>query len=157
MAQLDGDVRIQEEVVRELRWDSRIEGSKIGVTVNQGVITLMDLVGSFTEKWAAQDTAHRVAGVLGVANDLQVQIAGGRWRTNTEIVQAARQALAWEAQISGDRVRVTVSEGYLTLEGSVDCLCERQGVEDAVRRLAGVRGINNHLALSSGETSDCPR
>ena len=51
------------------------------MTVNQGVVTLMGWVGNFTEKWAAQDATYRVAGVLGVANDLQVQVAAGRWRT----------------------------------------------------------------------------
>lgn len=111
MAQLDSDAQIQEAVLREIRWDPRIEGTKFAVAVDQGVVTLMGVVGGFTEKWVAQETAYGVAGVIGVANDLQVRLEGSRTRTNTEIVQAARQALKRRAHIASERIRVMVSEG----------------------------------------------
>jgi osmotically-inducible protein OsmY len=71
--QLKSDVQLQEEVFQTLKGDSRVAGTKIGVAVEEGVVTLMGLVDSFTERWAAQEAAYRVVGVRHVVNDLQVK------------------------------------------------------------------------------------
>jgi osmotically-inducible protein OsmY len=148
VGQLKSDSRIQQEVLQELKWDSRIDATKIGVTVDQGVVTLTGTVGSFTEKWAAQEAAHRVTGVLDVANDLRVKTMEANARTDTEIAQAVRQALAWDVLVPDERIRSTVSDGWVTLEGSVDLLREREDAQRAVRHLTGVRGINNKIVVS---------
>ena len=110
MAQLDSDIRIQQAVLQELWWNTQIGGTKIGVAVEQGVVTLLGVVESFTERWFAQEAAHGIPGVLGVANELRIRV-GERWlSTNTEVAQAARQALELRPPDSGKHLRVTVSE-----------------------------------------------
>lgn len=74
--QLKSDVQIQEEVFQTLKWDSRVAGMRIGVAVEEGVVTLMGLADSFTERWAAQEAAYRVVGVRHVVNDLRVNEGG---------------------------------------------------------------------------------
>jgi osmotically-inducible protein OsmY len=151
VAHSDSDVRIREGVLQELLWNTQIGGTKIGVAVEHGVVTLMGVVDSFTESWFAQEAAHDVPGVLGVANDLRIRM-GKRWLpTNTEIARAARKALELNLPGSGERLRVTVSEGKVTLEGSVDSLRERENAEEAVRRIRGVRGVKNRIAISFHE------
>jgi osmotically-inducible protein OsmY len=86
--------------------------------------------------------------VLYVANDLQVKLGGSRVRANTKIAQAARQVLERKEQFPGERIRATVSEGWVTLEGGANSLCKSQDVENAVRELAGVRGVKNKLAIN---------
>jgi osmotically-inducible protein OsmY len=147
VCQLKSDIRIQQEVLQELKWDSRLDATKIGVTVDQAVVTLRGIVGSFTEKWAAQEAAHSVTGVLDVANDLQVKVVEGQARTDTEIAQAVRQSLAWDVLVPDERIRSTVSGGWVTLEGSVDLLRERADAERVVRHLAGVKGVNNEIVV----------
>ncbi len=71
--QLKSDVEIQEEVFQTLKCDSQVAGTKIGVAVEEGVVTLMGLADSFTERWAAQEAAYRVVGVRHVVNDLRVK------------------------------------------------------------------------------------
>ena len=66
------DSEIQQGVLRELKWDTRVEETEVGVGVNRGVVTLTGTVSSWAKKMAAQEAAHRVAGVLDVANDIQV-------------------------------------------------------------------------------------
>ena len=128
------DEQIHQEVLRELRWDSRVDKTEVGVEVDQGVVTLTGTVASYAKKLAAQDAAHRVTGVLDVANDVRVKVPGSLGRTDTEIAQAVRHALAWNVLVPETRITSTVTDGWVTLEGSVDRLRERDDAERAGRR-----------------------
>jgi osmotically-inducible protein OsmY len=102
---------------------------------------------------AAQEAAHRVAGVLDVANDIEVKPAGSLGRTDTEIAQAVRQALAWDVFVPEQRIQSTVSNGVVTLEGNVDFWSQRDDADRAVRNLAGVRAVNNRIQIRSTRVS----
>ena len=145
--QTKSDSMIQQAVLRELSWDTRVEETEIGVTVDDGVVTLTGNVSSYGKKIAAQDAAHRVYGVLDVANDIRVQLPGSMARSDTEIAQAVRNALEWDVWIPEERIKSTVSNGWVTVEGDVTLLRERADVERAVRRLAGVRGVTNKIEV----------
>jgi osmotically-inducible protein OsmY len=71
------DAEIQRDVLRELAWDPRVEQAEIGVEVRHGVVTLSGTVSSWGKRVAAEEAAHRVAGVLDVANEVQVKVPGG--------------------------------------------------------------------------------
>jgi len=56
--------------------------------------------------------------------------------------------LSYDPSIVGsDRVDVSAAEGVITLEGEVDSLAQRWAIERAVRRVAGVTGVNNDLVV----------
>jgi osmotically-inducible protein OsmY len=148
-----GDSQIQQEVLRELKWDSRIEPADVGVTVKAGVVTLVGVVRTFAEKLAAQEAVHRVKGVLDVANDLEVKFFNGATRSDTEIAGAVRHALEWDVWVPDERIQSTVSDGWVTLEGMVDLLRQREDAERAVRRLAGVRSIKNKIVVAGPKIS----
>jgi osmotically-inducible protein OsmY len=149
--QSQSDAEIQQEVLRELRWDTRVEETEVGVEVDKGVVTLTGTVSSYAKKLAAQEAAHRVAGVLDVANNVQVKIPGTLGRTDTQIAQAVRRALEWDALVPDERIRSTVADGWVTLEGTVDYLGEREDAERAVRYLLGVRGVHNQITVSAAK------
>jgi osmotically-inducible protein OsmY len=109
--------------------------------------TLTGAVASYAGKLAAQDAAHRVTGVLDVANDLRVEIPVSLGRTDTEIAQAVRHALEWDVLVPDTRITSTVTDGWVTLEGSVDRLREHADAERAVWRLQGVRGVTNTIVV----------
>ena len=134
------DSEIQQAVLGELKWDTRVEETDIGVEVDGGVVTLTGAVSSWAKRMAAQEAAHRVAGVLYVGNDVHV-VPGSRGRTDTDIARAVRQALEWDVFVPEARIRSTVSDGWVTLEGDVDYWSQREDAERAIRNLAGVRGI----------------
>jgi osmotically-inducible protein OsmY len=142
------DSYIQQEVIRELRWDTRVDEADVGVVVDDGVVTLTGTVSSYGKRLAAQEAAHRVAGVLDVANDIKVLVPGHHTRTDTEIAQAVRDALEWSAYVPHEKIQTTVSEGWVTLEGRVTFWREREEVERIVRRLQSVRGVTNKLSVS---------
>lgn len=145
------DADLKQEVLTELKWDTRVKETEVGVEVDKGVVTLSGIVSSYAKKLAALEAAHRVHGVLDVANDIQVRVPSSLARTDTEIAQAVRQALEWNVLIQADHIRSTVEQGWVTLEGEVVSLRERLDAEKAVNWLAGVRGLTNQLQVKSPE------
>jgi hyperosmotically inducible protein len=143
------DEQIKHDVTEELQWDTRVNESDIAVTVKGGVVTLLGTTPTYIEKLAAQKAAHRVAGVLDVANDIDVRVPGSFVRTDREIAQAVRWALEWDVMVPHEKIRSTVTHGYVTLEGTVALEREREDAERAVWRLAGVCGVDNRIAIGA--------
>ncbi|HEX6731465.1 MAG TPA: BON domain-containing protein [Pyrinomonadaceae bacterium] len=142
------DSEIKQQVLRELKWDSRIAWSEIGVEVFEGVVTLTGAVNSYAKKQAAQEAAHRIGGVLDVANDIEVRPSGEFTRTDSDIALAVRHVLQWDALVPDEQIQSTVSDGWVTLEGEVDLWRERQDAETSVLRLEGVVGVINKIAIA---------
>jgi osmotically-inducible protein OsmY len=145
------DSEIHRQVLQELKWDTRVEETEVGVEVDKGVVTLTGTVSSYAKKLAAQEAAHRVFGVLDVANDIQIKVPGSLTRTDTDIAQVVRRALEWDVLIPDKRIRSTVTDGWINLEGTVDRLSEREDAERAVRNLTGVKGVTNNIHVKPSE------
>ncbi|HKU42671.1 MAG TPA: BON domain-containing protein [Polyangiales bacterium] len=141
------DAELQQAVVRELQWDTRIEEWPISVSVQHGVVTLAGTVANLAARHAAQDAAHRVAGVLDVANDIEVRPAGASARSDAQIAHAVRHALEWNVFVPDKQLQSTVSNGWVTLAGDVEYLRQRDDAEHAVSTLAGVRGVTNEIQV----------
>ena len=147
----DEDVRNDDE--SELRWDPSLDATDIVVTVNHGAVTLAGFVKSFTEKWEAEDVAKRVAGVFGVANDLDVRLPSISQRPDPEIARDAVTVLHYESPDLGD-VKVVVKDGILRLEGIVASYHQRRDVARAVRRVRGIKGLVNTIMVRSPVAPD---
>ena len=141
------DAQIQQDVLKELDWDPRVEETEVGVSVQHGVVTLSGTVTSWAKRMAAQEAAHRVAGVLDVANDIIVKVPGGLGRSDTEIAHAVRNALEWDVFVPDQDIQSTVSNGWVTLTGMVETVSERDDAARAVRNLVGVRGVDNQITV----------
>jgi osmotically-inducible protein OsmY len=146
------DAGIQRDVLDELKWDARVQPNEIGVAVKDGIVALTGWVDSYTKRWAAEEAALRVRGVKAVANEIEVRLPSASERTDVDIAAAALRALEWDAFIPADRVKVTVSKGWVTLEGEVDWEFEREDAERVVRRLTGVRGVTNLIKVKTRPT-----
>jgi osmotically-inducible protein OsmY len=147
MLERRSDRDLKQRILRELKWDSRISWASIDVRVIDGVVTLTGSVSSYAQKIAAQEAAHRVAGVLDVANDIEVKPVNAFVRTDSEIAGAVRNALEWDALVPNELLKSTVSDGWVTLEGEVDYWRERTDAERAIRCLAGVIGVINKITI----------
>jgi osmotically-inducible protein OsmY len=141
------DEEIQRDVLNELKFEPRVQPNEIGVVVKDGVVTLTGWVDSYAKKWAAEEAAHRVRGVLAVANDIEVRLPTAAERTDADIAAAAVRALEWDAAIPVDKLDITVSKGWVTLRGEVEWQYQKQDAERVVRRLQGVRGVSNLIVV----------
>ena len=139
---------LKDEILNALDWEPSIDAGEIDVAVDENVVTLSGRVGSYTQKQAAERVTLGVYGVKGVANDLEVVLAPVVERTDTDVAQAAVQALKWNTVVPQDRVTVTVSSGWVTLQGSVDWQYQKDAAYRTVRDLAGVRGVTNNVTVT---------
>jgi osmotically-inducible protein OsmY len=145
------DAEIQKRVLQELKWDSRVDETEVGVEVDKGIVTLTGTVESYDRKVAAQEAAHRVFGVLDVANDIRLKVVGSFMRTDADIAMAVRGALESGVVMSHTRIRSTVTDGWVYLEGTVDRLTECEDAERVVCNLRGVRGVTNNILVKPAE------
>jgi osmotically-inducible protein OsmY len=141
------DEQIQKDVLEELKWDSRVRPNEVGVVVKDGIVTLTGWVDSFAKKWAAEEAAHRVKGVQAVANDIEVRILPGDQRTDADVAGAVIRALEWDVFVPADKVKVTVSKGWVTLDGEVEWQYQKEAAERAARNVIGVRGVTNMIRV----------
>jgi osmotically-inducible protein OsmY len=145
---MKSDSRIQQDVLNELRWDTRVHESDIGVEVDNGTVTLTGAANSYAKRVAAQEAAHRVAGVLDVVNHIRVHLPGSLTRTDADVAHAVRHALEWDAALSAETIQMTVSDGWVTLEGEVGTWHEHDRAAQDIAGLAGVRGVINKIDVS---------
>jgi osmotically-inducible protein OsmY len=139
------DTTIRESVLSELKWDPKITSHDIAVAVKDGVVTLSGYVSSYWEKDAAEKAVKRVYGVKGVANDVEVKLASKR--TDPEIARDAVHELESHISIASDKIKVTVRNGWVTLEGSSDWQYQKSLAESAVKKLQGVVGVTNNIEV----------
>jgi osmotically-inducible protein OsmY len=139
------DDAIREEVLYELKWDPKITSSDIAVTVKEAVVALSGFVPSYWEKLEAEKAVKRVRGVRGVANDINIALSSKQ--TDPEIARSAVHELRNHVGIPSAGVKVTVENGWVTLEGSVDWQYQKALAESSVKKLKGVTGIDNRIEI----------
>jgi len=145
------DDQLKRDIEAELSWDPKVNAAEIGVSVNEGAVSLLGTVDTYAQKWAAEDATKRVAGVRTVAQDLTVKIQNEHKRSDTEIAEAIQSAFKWDVLVPKE-VTAKVHNGMATLEGQVTWHFQRESAERAVRNLSGVISIFNSISIKP-ETS----
>jgi osmotically-inducible protein OsmY len=141
------DAELKKDVVAELSWDPAVVSTAIGVAVDDGVVTVSGHLDTYAQKFAVERALRRVHGVQAIALELDVKLSPQHKRSDTEIAAAAEHALKWSSLLPAEKIRVTVENGHVTLQGEVDWEYERQSIEKAIRPLIGVVEISNQITL----------
>jgi len=141
------DSELQRDVLDELKWEPTVDAAHIGVAVKDGVVTLSGHVPSYAEKYAAERAAKRVHGVKAVANEIDVKLPGSSQLSDADIAAEVVNALKANYYVPDDKIKVTVSKGWVTLEGEVEWNHQKIAAENAVRDLAGVKGLSNLITV----------
>jgi osmotically-inducible protein OsmY len=144
---MKSDDEIKKDVEDELRWDPDIDSTDIAVAVKDGVVTLTGFVPSYAMKFQAEADAKRIAGVVAVANDIEVRVPALDQRPDPEIARDAVQALRNQLPYSSQNLKVMVHDGWITLEGEVEWNYQRERADDAVRWIKGVKGVVNSIQV----------
>ena len=144
---MKSDHEIELDVKDELQWDPNLDATDIAVSVKKGVVTLAGFVKNYADKYEAESAAKRVAGVLGVANDIEVRLPSVDERPDPEIARDAVAAIKSQLPISSENIKVIVKDGWVTLEGQAEWQYQRSTAENSVRRIKGVKGVSNLIQL----------
>jgi osmotically-inducible protein OsmY len=141
------DKQLQRDVLDELQYEPSVDSSKIGVIAHNGIISLSGTVASFAEQYWATQAAERVAGVKAVTNETKVELPAMHQRDDADIAQAVLNALKWHIWVPLDTIKVSVVQGWVTLEGTVNSKFQRTSADNAVRYLTGVKGLINLISV----------
>jgi osmotically-inducible protein OsmY len=141
------DVQLQKDVMEELKWEPYLQSSEIGVAVKNGVVTLSGLVDTYSKKLQAEKAAKRVKGVKAIAEDIEVRLSFSPKKSDTEIADAVMNALKWNTAVREEKIKVSVEDGTVKLEGEVDWDYERRTAKQAISQLTGVQRVINLITL----------
>ncbi len=147
------DSQLQRDVLDQLTWEPSIREAEIGAAVKEGVVTLSGYVDTFAEKWATTRAVERLNGVKAVADNLEVKLPSSHVRSDTDIAHAAVRALEWDVQVPHDKIKMTVRDGWVTLEGDAEWQYQQIAAERTVRFLTGVIGVTNLIAVKPRHAS----
>jgi osmotically-inducible protein OsmY len=140
------DYDLERLVTDELKWDPKLDAKAIGVTADDGVVTLRGTVSTFRQKREAAKDAERVAGVKRVENKLEVRIMNKDRRENADLRGAVLQALMLDSVVPST-IDADVDTGFVTLTGEANWQFERDEAEFVASNVSGVISVINHVEL----------
>jgi len=138
---------LRHDVTEALKWEPLLHGAEIGVSAEDGVITLTGHVDSYTKKLAAERATKSVKGVRALAEEIEVRIVRENSLSDTEIAEAAANALLWCASVPDKRITVSVENGLVKLEGDVEWQFQKEEAQQEIEHIAGVIGITNLISV----------
>ncbi|WP_296223541.1 BON domain-containing protein [Ralstonia sp. UBA689] len=142
------DLELRQDVERQLAWDPQVDHSKIAVFAKNGVVTLTGEVPTYFDKWQAIKDVKRILGVTGIAENLDVTLSGATL-DDTDLAEMALNSLRWHVAVPKDKIRPIVSNGWITLEGTVQWHYQKDAAADAVRYLPGVKGVRDSIVVEN--------
>ena len=147
------DKMLRDAVIAQLDFEPEVNPTGIGVAAEDGVVTLSGFVDDYAQKVAAEKSVKRLFGVKGLANELLVRMVCER--TDTDIAKDAIHLLESDVHFPSGKVTVTVEDGLLTLEGTVEWNFQREAAERVVQRIRGVKAVANLIEVApAASTAD---
>ncbi|GAC1043171.1 BON domain-containing protein [Rhizobium sp. No.120] len=147
------DITLRQLILDELEFEPSVDAANIGVTANNGVITLSGHVPTYAEREAAERATRRVKGVKAIAQGIEVRPIGTHRTADDEIAKRAVNTIGWHVTIPKDAVQVKVQNGWVTLNGRVEWQYQKNAAADAVRDLSGVVGVSNMIEVAPHASS----
>lgn len=142
------DIQLQKNIVDELSYTPNVNSTTIGVAVKNGIVTLTNTVSSWTEKIAVDNAVKKIAGVKGIANELEIDLPSLHKRNDTDIADAAVRQLEWNVSVPDKEIKVEVEKGVLTLTGKVEWEYQKCAAEKAVENIFGVKRVVNRIDVT---------
>ncbi|MDQ0594980.1 osmotically-inducible protein OsmY [Chryseobacterium ginsenosidimutans] len=141
------DTELQNDLQDAMKWEPLLHSAEIGVIVKNGIVTLTGFVDSYVKKLQAEHAAKKVLGVKVLVENIKVRLPDPRSKTDQEI--AGEIIVAFEANsfIPEEKITVKVENGWVDLDGEVSWDYLRDITENAVKYLAGVKGIYNNITV----------
>jgi osmotically-inducible protein OsmY len=139
---------IKKEIVDQLYWDNRVDASEVTVDVHDGVVTLGGKVPTYSARTAAVSDARIIPGVVTIENNIRVEYPPTfTTPADSEIQSNIENVLRWNPDIDSSDIIISVDNGWVTLEGSVEAFWKKVRAEDIASDVTGVLGVTNKLSV----------
>nr|WP_321230184.1 BON domain-containing protein [uncultured Psychroserpens sp.] len=141
------DAQIKQDILDNFTFQPNIDQTQVDVVVKDGVVTLIGLVFSYAVKIAIVKSIEKVAGVKAIAEGVKIGYKSSLNKTDTEIANAAINAIECNASVPNDKVIVEVDNGWITLFGELECSYQKEAARRTVEYLSGIKGVTNNITL----------
>ncbi|RNL56051.1 BON domain-containing protein [Pedobacter jejuensis] len=145
---------LKNEVTEAIMLEPLLDTAHIEVSANEGIVTLSGTVDSYVKKRAAEHVAGMIPGVHAVEEKIKVKFGADEIKTDEALASDILKALAFSPDIIKDSISVLVEDGWVTLEGKVKWIAQKEEAERAVHHLPGVRMITNNISIRSESEDD---
>ena len=138
------DEGLAERIANVLKWNVSLPGKEIKAEVKDGIVTLRGEVDRHYQRTNIHKNIEHVGGVVGVVDliTLKSQV------TASDIQVRIKEALKRHADVEASKIKVSVADGTVTLDGDVDSIEEMDRVEDAAWAAPGVHRIVDNLRVA---------
>lgn len=140
---------LQTEVQDSIKWEPLLKAAEIGVTANNGIVTLSGYVDSYAKKSEAENAAKSVAGVKAVVQEIEIKFSNSWNKNNNDIAKDVLNALRLNWQVPADKIKVEVEDGWITLEGEVQWNFQKESAKGVIETLMGVKGVINNITIKA--------
>ena len=141
------NAELQKDVQDAILWEPLLNAAEIGVTVNDGIVTLSGTVDSYVKKLEAENAAKNVVGVKAIVEKIEIRFSNSWSKSDNEIAVEVLNALKWNWQVPSDKIRVKVEDGWITLEGELTRNYQSEAAKKAIHHLMGVTGVTNNITI----------
>jgi osmotically-inducible protein OsmY len=138
---------LQKDVQDAIKWEPLLNAAEIGVIAKDGVVTLTGIVDSYAKKVEAETAAKSVVGVKAVVEKIEVRFSNAFKKSDTDIANDALKGFRSTWDVPDDKIKITVENGWATLEGEVPWNFQREAAKNIVNNLIGVKGVTNNIKI----------
>jgi osmotically-inducible protein OsmY len=141
--------KLQQDVEDALRWEPSLHAAEIGVTVNDGIVTLLGTVDNYSKKLQAEHAAKNVSGVRAVVEKIEVKLTDAHTKTDEDLAAMALRALRDNWSVPDSKIKMKVEKGCIYLEGQVSWNYQKTAAKKAVEDITGVQAVINNITIRS--------
>ncbi len=148
---------LQKDVQDAIKWEPLLNAAEIGVTAKDGVITLTGIVDCNAKKLEAENAAKKVVGVKALIEKIEIRFSSTGQKRNSEVATEVLKALKDNWKVPGEKIKVKVEDGWVTLEGELPWHYQKEAARNSVNYLMGVKGVTNNITIKSEKNDDIER
>jgi osmotically-inducible protein OsmY len=143
------DEILRKEAIEALKWEPLLDSNEIIVSVLNGIVTLEGTVNTYAQKKVAEEVIRNISAVKAVVNDVKVELHFSAVKNDKKIASSVISALKENWAVPDHKIKVTVKDGWVTLEGILHWNFQRKAAENAIRYLNGVRGVIDNIKIEA--------
>lgn len=141
--------QLQQDVQNAIKWEPLLHAAEIGVTAQDGIVTLSGVVDNYFKKTEAQHAALKVLGVKALVEHIEVRFPSDWSKTDVQVAIEVLAAFKNKYAIPEGKIDIEVKDGWVTLSGELPWNYQRVSAENAVKHLEGVKGLHNNITIKS--------
>ena len=143
---------IKNHILDKLNNDPEVDASKIGVIVDQGVVTLTGRVHSMETCARAEKLASEVLGVKAIAQEIQHEYSHSEQPDDEEIAAKILSEFKRDTMVPEDQLQVHVQDGRVVVKGDVYWLYQKNAVTVVLDSINNIKDKVNQIEVIQPES-----